>query len=305
MLVDYNTLQNYSSGRFPHTGNNIVSYVSVFFPGRQLFAEVEISIEKDFGPNRIAIANKFKAYERDSHNVQILSPDNLIIRYDMRGGKAFTHHLEKPFDSNFATAMKLTQEKISLLYCPDISYSQSDEISLIFLKANDRVWNLRRDKILSVTASEVSVYFNLFFSNLSSPSQKNVKPAVFDCHIFNVPTKEDCFEYLRWRNYYDNQANVLQKVAREFYSHKYLLGKSTRRMLHLINNVTSIDNYPKENINGIIMKNDIGLKQGYNPIKNENVTVMRNVLTMDSFLITRNNTHDFLKDIFKNETVPS
>lgn len=249
-----------------------------------------IELEEHFGPNRIRLGDKFKQLEKESI---ILSPFFLIVRCDMRGGTKFTKNLQKPFDKKFTDAMKSMQEKMHSIYRPTLSYTQSDEISFIFFEAkNDVLFNLRRDKIISLTAAQVSTYFNYFMkSNFS----------VFDCRVFNVDSQITCFEYLLWRHYYDCQTNSIQQIARQFYSQKELNNINIRNIYELLKKKTKIEDYPIENINGVFTKSIKIMKEGYNPLTKEHVNVERTSLKSESFLMKKDFSNSFF-DSLKNET---
>jgi tRNA(His) 5'-end guanylyltransferase len=148
----------------------------------------------------------------------------MIVRLDGRAFHSWTRKTRctKPFDHHM---MQLMAETTKFL-CENcdgcvLGYTQSDEISLLFLDNNSRdttVWFDRRvQKLVSLTASMASCYFN-------THNPYPVKyPAFFDSRAFVIPP-EDIRGYFIWRQN-DATKNSLSMLAQSLYSQKELTGK--------------------------------------------------------------------------------
>ena len=114
-----------------------------------------------------SLGDRQKQYEISSET-QLVPKMPIIIRIDGKAFHTYTRGMVKPFDEVLGTAMKKTMQAL----CKDVhtcifGYTQSDEITLV-LKLPDRIrsqayMNRRAQKIVSLTASKATRYFNKFF----------------------------------------------------------------------------------------------------------------------------------------------
>lgn len=247
----------------------------------------EVNVGNNFRENGINLRSKMTGYERKNDP---LCSKFLIIRCDMKNSKRATSKLRKPFDDDFTNAMKSTLVKWHDIHRPTLSYTQSDEISFIFFDAAN-LYNLRREKITSLVAAQVSVYFNHFMKTQFE---------IFDCRVFNVPTKEDCFEYLLWRNYYDGQNYSIGRVARQFFSLEELHKKNALDVVGMIREKTDISQYSAESFNGVFMKTlTVDNKRTLHPdYTGEVVCTYKSVTKSDSFLMKSDYSNEFFNDFF-------
>lgn len=115
-----------------------------------------------------SLGDRQKQYEISSET-QLVPKMPIIIRIDGKAFHTYTRGMVKPFDEVLGTAMKKTMQAL----CKDVhtcifGYTQSDEITLV-LKLPDRIrsqayMNRRAQKIVSLTASKATRYFNKFFT---------------------------------------------------------------------------------------------------------------------------------------------
>ena len=96
----------------------------------------------------------------------------LIIRIDGRAFHTFCRGLKKPYDRIFAESMQAT----TINLCKNIegcklAYTQSDEISLLLTDYDEletQAWfDKNLQKIVSISASLATLYFNKAFKDLS------------------------------------------------------------------------------------------------------------------------------------------
>ena len=156
----------------------------------------------------------------------------MIVRLDGRAFHSWTRKTKcaKPFDHQM---IKLMAETTKFL-CENCSgcvlgYTQSDEISLLFLDDNSydtTAWfDKRVQKLVSLTASMASCYFNIH-------NPYPVKhPAFFDSRAFVIP-HEDIRSYFIWRQN-DATKNSLSMLAQSLYSHKELIGRKREDLQEL------------------------------------------------------------------------
>jgi tRNA(His) 5'-end guanylyltransferase len=159
-----------------------------------------------------------------------------IIRLDGKTFHTFTRGCQKPFDQDLINVMNLTAEAL----CKEIqgaqfAYVQSDEISILltdFENINTDAWfdgNIQ--KIVSVTASLATGYFNAYCEKIESLKDKNI--AFFDARVFTIPDHIEVENYFIWRQK-DAVRNSIAMVAQSLYSHKELEGKSQSEQQDMI-----------------------------------------------------------------------
>ena len=164
----------------------------------------------------------------------------IIIRVDGRAFHTFTKGFTKPFDDVLMSAMQKTAARLveEIPGCV-FGYTQSDEISLLL--KNDQTtetepWFKNNiSKILSITASMATLYFNRYFQeevdvfceawNIDAKVEQAyftslAKGALFDSRVFVVPENE-IVNYFIWRQQ-DATRNSIQMVGQANFSHKEL-----------------------------------------------------------------------------------
>lgn len=115
-----------------------------------------------------SLGDRQKQYEISSET-QLVPKMPIIIRIDGKAFHTYTRGMVKPFDEILGKCMKKTMQAL----CKEVhtcvfGYTQSDEITLV-LKLPDRIrsqayMNRRAQKIVSLTASKATRYFNKFFT---------------------------------------------------------------------------------------------------------------------------------------------
>lgn len=123
------------------------------------------------------------------HHLRCLPGAWIVLRLDGRGfSKLTASHFDKPFDVLFRDVMhqtsKVLLEELQGIY----SYTESDEISLLFR----RDWNLfdrEVEKLVSISASTASATFTL-------ACQRAVQ---FDSRIWLGLDHSQVIDYFRWR----------------------------------------------------------------------------------------------------------
>lgn len=169
------------------------------------------------------LANEMRNFE-DVFKLKLGGDDFVVIRTDGRNFRSFTKGMKEPYDDIFLKTMQQTMMSL----CQTIpgcvyAYSFSDEISIILSTDKINGWyKLEVEKIVSVTASLTTIFFNKHFCKLvldyeqensvtSEESQQNkeyinnmkqkMQTATFDCRAFVLP-EEKIIDYLKFRQLY-------------------------------------------------------------------------------------------------------
>lgn len=200
------------------------------------------------------LGSRMKGYE-DVTNTKLVNRLPVIIRLDGRAFHTFTKGFTKPFDFDFNNCMHYTMKRL----CENIpncvfGYTQSDEITLVLLnkEENEPWFDNRVQKIVSVSASMATLYFNEAFNEYlnaykefaygeqaTGEDQRDYEfrerkrwTATFDARVFNIP-KEEVLNNIIWRQN-DATKNSINSVAQAYFSHKELQGKGGSDMQDML-----------------------------------------------------------------------
>lgn len=175
------------------------------------------------------LSDRMKVYEGMETNRILMPHLPALVRLDGRCFHSFTRGMERPFDQDLSNAMIGTTEYIAKETNASMGYTQSDEISLVLLAKTPEssiFFDGSIFKLTSILAAMVSVYFNKFdFGGDDMP--------VFDCRVWNVPTREEAANYFLWREQ-DATRNSIQMAAQSVYSQKQLMNKNTSEMQEML-----------------------------------------------------------------------
>ena len=177
------------------------------------------------------LGDRMKQYEA-CYDYKLSRSFPVIVRLDGRAFHSWTRKTQcsKPFDHNMIKLMADTTHFLceNCTNCV-FGYTQSDEISLLFLDENAKdttAWfDKRLQKFVSLTASMATCYFNV-----NNPYEHKF-PAFFDARAFLIPP-EDIRSYFIWRQN-DATKNSLSMLAQSLYTHKELLGKRREELQDL------------------------------------------------------------------------
>ena len=161
---------------------------------------------------------------------------HLILRLDGKCFSSFTRSLEKPYDKRLMQIFKEVLLYLGKKYNVKWGYSQSDEISLYWDISNstrEHIFGGKTYKINSVVASSCTVYFNEIVKSVLPSLISKDDPPLFDCRCFGYDTEEDVLDYFKWRQK-DCFKNATTLIASKYFSHKELLGKSTKERIAMI-----------------------------------------------------------------------
>ena len=152
----------------------------------------------------------------------------IVARIDGRGFSRFTRDMEKPYDERMAKSMIYTTKKLVEGTHATIGYTQSDEISIVWIpKYNGDIWFDR--KIHKMTSVLSGLATSAFINGLSQYFEDwmpllNRMPH-FDCRVVSFPSMEEAANAILWRQN-DASKNSLNSLCSAYYSANQLDGKS-------------------------------------------------------------------------------
>ena len=181
----------------------------------------------------IPIGDRHKTYEF-AYDHTIIRRVPIIIRVDGRSFSKVTRRIRRPYCEKMMNLMSLTMlETIKLMDGAVFGYQQSDEIT--FVLKNDQELDTepwfgnRIQKIVGVTASTVTYFFNEILSEMEDPPEL-IGQTTFDARVFAVPDYSEAVNNLVFRQQ-DCSRNSLTAAAYAEFGQKF--GKKTAyRLLH-------------------------------------------------------------------------
>ena len=175
------------------------------------------------------LGDRMKTYEAVP-KTKLIRRMPVIIRVDGKAFHTLTRGLHKPFDIKFEYAMNKAAGRTMLdIQNCSLVYVQSDEANFLmtdYKNLQTEPWfGNDLQKIVSISASTMSVYFNMC---LRAVFNKKVTNEVFDSRAFNI-TKEEVCNYFIWRQQ-DATRNSIQGLAQANFSHKELQNLNSNQL---------------------------------------------------------------------------
>lgn len=201
------------------------------------------------------LGDRMKAYET-VETARVFDPSlPIVVRLDGRSFSTFTRGLQKPFDPSMSEIMHDVTAFLIEKTHAKVGYTQSDEISLVYLKEREEsevLFGARCFKICSVLAGMASTKFALAAVERWPDRVLKLMPS-FDCRAFNVPTLVEAVNCLVWREM-DASRNAIQMVAQSQFSPKQLHGQSCDQLEEMLKekNILMSD-YPAYNRWGLYL----------------------------------------------------
>lgn len=184
---------------------------------------------------RDAFGDRMKAYEMRESERRFLPMVPVYARIDGRNFSAFTREMDRPFDRRMTEAMILTTEALVEETHARIGYTQSDEISLVWLaeRSDSSVFfDHRVAKMTSVLAAFATIAFASVLPAVGLADWLPRRPH-FDCRVFQLPNRIEAANVFLWREQ-DAAKNALSMAARSVYSHKALDHKGGPEMQEML-----------------------------------------------------------------------
>lgn len=186
--------------------------------------------------------NRMKAYEavETARKLDPMLP--IYARIDGRSFSRFTRGMDRPFDARMTEAMVETTKYLVHETHARIGYTQSDEISLVWLAdspESDVLFSGKVQKMVSVLASMTAAKF----ARVCPPGYEDRMPH-FDCRVFQLPSQEEAANAFLWRAM-DARKNAISMVAQSRFSHKKLHGQDQKAMLAMLKEIgVNFEDYP-------------------------------------------------------------
>lgn len=175
--------------------------------------------------------NRMKAYEAVETARKLDPAQPIYARIDGRSFSRFTSGMDRPFDARMTAAMVETTKHLVHETHARIGYTQSDEISLVWLAEgpeSDVLFSGKVQKMASVLASMSAAKF----ARVCPPGYEDRLPH-FDCRVFQLPSKDEAANAFLWRAM-DARKNAISMVAQSKFSHKKLHQKDQKAMLAML-----------------------------------------------------------------------
>lgn len=191
----------------------------------------KLSTTIDASKSRDEFGDRMKAYEVVETGRRLDPHKPIYARIDGRSFSKFTRGMERPFDRRMTAAMIETTRYLVDQTHARIGYTQSDEISLIWLAegpTSDVFFSGKVLKMVSVLASMAAAKFATV-----CPEGYEHKLPHFDARAFQLPDETEGANALLWRAL-DCRKNAISMVAQAHFSPKQLHGQGQADMLEML-----------------------------------------------------------------------
>lgn len=184
--------------------------------------------------DRTSLGDRMKFYEKRYADHIMLPRLPVMARIDGRSFSSFTRGLKKPYDERMSQLMIDTTKFLVHETNARCGYTQSDEITLVWL-GDDECSQLMFDgkllKMVSVIGSLATAYFNKQLAE-RLPEKAHLMP-VFDNRVWDLPTWDEAVNCFIWREQ-DATRNSIQGAARSVYSHSECENKNGSQLQEML-----------------------------------------------------------------------
>jgi tRNA(His) guanylyltransferase len=174
-----------------------------------------------------SLGDRMKAYEARETERVFLPMIPVYARIDGRCFSGFTRGMNRPYDERMSAAMIAATKHLVEHTHARIGYTQSDEISLVWLAddpKSEMFFGGKVQKITSVVAALATAAFTRAL--LDGPlADRAERLPHFDARVFHLPTRAEAANVFLWREQ-DATKNAVSMAAGHYYSAKALHGKS-------------------------------------------------------------------------------
>lgn len=194
------------------------------------------------------LGDRIKTYEKLETSDRFMPMLPIYARIDGRSFSKFTKGMTKPYDRTLSRIMMEVTKYLVEETGACIGYTQSDEISLVFLQKSmesDVFFSGKKQKMVSVLAGLATAKF-VELALKFYPDECAKRLPVFDCRVFQVPSKVEAVNCFVWRSQ-DAVRNSIQMAGRAVFSHSELDRKNQNNILDMLINEKGINwnDYPK------------------------------------------------------------
>jgi len=175
--------------------------------------------------------DRMKAYEAVETERRLDAQKPIYARIDGRAFSTFTRGMARPYDPAMTNAMIATTAYLVDRTHARIGYTQSDEISLVWLADEpeaDVFFSGKVLKMASVLASMAAAKFARV-----CPAGYEARLPHFDCRVLQLPDKTEAANAILWRAM-DARKNAIQAVAQCRFSPRQLHGMGQKDMLAML-----------------------------------------------------------------------
>jgi tRNA(His) guanylyltransferase len=185
--------------------------------------------------SRDEMGDRLKAYETVETERRLDPALPIYARIDGRSFSRFTCGMRRPYDQRMINTMVDTTKLLVKGNHARIGYTQSDEISLVWLfdtPNSEPLFGGKVHKLTSVLASMATSCFLACLRLHFAPEEAEKLAALlphFDARVFSLPTEMEAANTFLWRAM-DARKNAVSQAARAVYSAKELHGKDQTAM---------------------------------------------------------------------------
>jgi len=182
--------------------------------------------------------DRMKEYERIETDRRFLPLLPVYARIDGRAFSKFTLGLKRPYDPALSAAMIETTKHLVEHTHARIGYTQSDEISLVWLSESHDCQIFFDGKIHKMVSVLASMATAAFLAHCHGDAYlrrhlENRNLPTFDCRVFQLPNKVEAANALLWREL-DAAKNSVSMAAHHYFSHEELQGVSSAEMQEML-----------------------------------------------------------------------
>ncbi len=182
-----------------------------------------------------SLGDRMKGYEAAESGRRFLPMLPVYARIDGRNFSALTRGMDRPYDIAMSGAMIRTTERLVEETHARIGYTQSDEISLVWLAEEAKssiFFDHKISKMTSILAAYATAAFILALQEGRHAAAAKKMPH-FDCRVFQLPNRTEAANVFLWREL-DATKNAVSMAARAVYSHRELYRKTGSAMQELL-----------------------------------------------------------------------
>ena len=176
---------------------------------------------------------RMKTYEAVTTETKLIERLPIYARIDMRAGHTWCRGLQKPFDQNYAAAMRGATKYIVEETGAVVGMTQSDEASFVWLDDTKVPFGTRLFKLQSVLASMFTAAFMRQYINANMPDMIMKCLPSFDCRVLNMPSLTEAANMITWRSM-DSVKNSITLLALEYFSNKQIHGKNGEEKIRML-----------------------------------------------------------------------
>lgn len=174
-----------------------------------------------------SLGDRMKGYEAAETERRFLPMLPVYARLDGRCFSSFTAGMDRPYDVRMSRAMIETTRALVDKAVARCGYTQSDEISLVWLAdepTSEMFFSGKIQKMCSVLAGMAAAMFGKI-AMVEWPERCAKAAPIFDCRVFQLPSRTEAANAFLWREQ-DATKNAISMAAGHYYSHKQLHKKT-------------------------------------------------------------------------------